>query len=128
MGHKAKRARVHARRARLLGTPEVAPEQAPVVEAAPVVEEAPVVEVVPEPVAEEPAVEVAPEPKRVVKAKKPVRRKRATKKKTTDHHDLHQIWPQHLQPLRTRAKSRSRPRPPFDASEQRARLTGEQYL
>jgi ribonuclease E len=87
MGRKAKRARVHARRARLLGTPEVAPEpvaEEPVVEAAPEpVAEEPVVEAAPEPVAEEPVVEAAPEPKRVVKAKKPARPKRAPKKKTT---------------------------------------------
>ena len=46
MGRKAKRAKLSARRARLLGTPGVALEPAPVVpvvEAAPVVEEAPVV-------------------------------------------------------------------------------------
>jgi hypothetical protein len=92
MGRKAKRARVHARRARLLGTPEVAPEPAPVVEAAPVAEEAPVVEETPaEPEAEEVKATPAPKPVEVVKAVAPakpkatktVSRKRTTKKRAT---------------------------------------------
>lgn len=87
MGRKAKRARVSARKARLLGTPEVAPEPVPVVEAAPVVEEVPVVEETPaepEPVAEE--VKAAPAPIKSVMTKpkttKTVSRKRSVKKTT----------------------------------------------